>query len=192
MESRGLGLYEDSKAIFLPNIYPRYARLDGLVCKKSGLGSYSNIPITLTGAVTMDLATHLNNIAASTRAWVAEDPANRWAVHPVTDVAYWAEQGITTVDQFVRDGLLSEFSDAYKSARGFRPRYDVSHLTNDQLQKMISDLYAEAMANYEAEKEWDRMDAEWREQEDKRDAEAKAEADWVMKWQHHYNRLVGV
>lgn len=140
----------------------------------------------------MDLATYLNDIATKTAAWVAEDPANRWAVYPVTDVAYWAEQGITTVDQFVRDGLLSEFSDAYKSARGFRPRYDVSHLTNDQLQKMISDLYAEAMANYEEEMEWDRMDAEWREQEDKRDAEAKAEADWVMKWQCHYDRLVGV
>lgn len=141
----------------------------------------------------MDLATYLNDIATKTAAWVAEDPANRWAVHPVTDVAYWAEQGITTVDQFVRDGLIGEFSDAYKSARGFRPRgYDLSRLTNDELQKMISDLYAEARANYEAEAEMDRMEAEWRKQEDEKEAEAKAEADWVMKWQHHYNRLVGV
>lgn len=140
----------------------------------------------------MDLITHIKTINAKTLAWVAESPSTRWACTIVEDVAYWAEQGITTVDQFVRDGLIIEFSDAYKSARGFRPRYDVSHLTNDQLQKMISDLYAEAMANYEAEEEMDRLDAEWRKQEDEKEAEAKAETDWVMKWQHHYNRLVGV
>lgn len=140
----------------------------------------------------MDLATYLNDIAAKTNAWVAEDPANRWAVYPVTDVAYWAEQGITTVDQFIRHSLVCEFSDAYKSARGFRPRYDLSGYTNEQIEEMIRDLYAEAKADAEAEAEMDRIEAEWRKQEDEKDAEAKAESDWVAKWQHHYNRLVGV
>lgn len=119
----------------------------------------------------MDLATYLNE----------------------ADVSFWNEMGIFTVEQYIRSGIEGEFSDAYKSARGFRPRgYDLSRFTNEQLEAIISDLYAEARDKYEAEAEWDRLDAEWREQEDKREAEAKAEADWIAKWQHHYNRLVGV
>ena len=140
----------------------------------------------------MDLATHLNNIAAETRAWVAEDPANRWAVHPVTDVAHWNEMGIFTVEQFVRDSLVSEYSDTYKSVRGFRPRYDLSGYTNEQIEEMIRDLYAEAKADAEAEAEMDRIEAEWRKQEDEKEAEAQAEDAWVSMWQHHYDRLVGV
>lgn len=139
----------------------------------------------------MDLATYLNDIAAKTRAWVAEDPANRWAVHPVTDVAHWNEMGIFTVEQYVRDSLMAEFSDAYKSARGFRPRGDLSGCTNEQIEEMIRDLYAEARADAEAEAEMDRIEAEWRKQEDEKEAEARAESEWVATWQHHYDRLVG-
>ena len=136
----------------------------------------------------MDLATHLNNIAAESRAWVAEDPANRWAIHPVVDVAYWNNMGIFTVEQFVRDGLLGEYSDAYKSAFGIRPRNDVSGYTNEQLEKEISKLYSYARASEEAEIEAMRQ---WEADQTKAAEEAAAEAEWSQ-WQHHYDRLVGV
>jgi hypothetical protein len=140
----------------------------------------------------MDLATYLNNIVASTRAWVAEDPSNRWAITPVADVSFWNDLGIFTVEQYVRHSLVGEYSDAYKSANGFRPRTDLSGWTNEQIEEEIKSLYASAKAHAESEAEWDRMDAEWRAEQDKLEAEKKSEDAWVAKWQHHYNRLVGV
>lgn len=137
----------------------------------------------------MDLATHLKNLADASRAWVAEDPANRWAAYPVQEVVFWNDMGIFTVEQFVRDGLLSEFSDAYKSAHGFRPRgYDLSAWTNEQIEEEIKSLYAYGRANAEAEAE---DFARWEAEQAAKEAEAKAEEEW-SKWQHHYDRLVGV
>ena len=110
-------------------------------------------------------------------------------VLPVEDVAFWNAQGIFTVEQYVRDGLMGEFSDAYKSAHGFRPRgYDLSSWTNEQIQQEISSLYAYGVAQAEAEAEDLRS---WIEEQEKTAAEAKAEDEW-SKWQHHYDRLVGV
>lgn len=133
----------------------------------------------------MDLATHLKNLADAAIAWVAEDPANRAAIYPVQDIAFWNEQGIFTVEQYVRDGLLREFSDAYKSAMGFRPRgYDLSGLTNEQIEAEISDLYAYARGNAEAEAE---EIARWEAEQ----AEFEAAEEWNSKWQHYYDDLVG-
>jgi hypothetical protein len=137
----------------------------------------------------MDLATHLKNLADAALAWVAEDPTNRCAAYPVQDVAFWNAQGIFTVEQFVRDGLICEFSDAYKAAYGFRPRgYDLSALTNEQIQKEISDFYAYARSNAEHESE---MIAQWEAEQAAAEAEFKAENEW-SKWQHYYDKLVGV
>lgn len=46
------------------------------------------------------LAEHLAEQNARDRAWAAEDPKNRWASQITEDLAYWAEVGITTVEEF--------------------------------------------------------------------------------------------
>ena len=137
----------------------------------------------------MDLTTYLNDIVAKSRAWVAEDPANRWAITPVADVSFWNEQGIFTVEQYVRDSLVCEYSDAYKSANGFRPSTNLAGWTNEQIEEEIKYLYT---SSKEKEAKWDHMDAEWRAEQDKLEAEEKAENEWFATWQHHYNKLVGV
>lgn len=45
-----------------------------------------------------------------------------------------------------REALLSEYSDAYKDARGFRPRGIQEHLDLETLRLMVDDMHAEAAA----------------------------------------------
>jgi len=134
----------------------------------------------------MDLATYLKTKNDECRAAAANDPSITMLILPVEDVAFWNEQGIFTVEQYVRDGLMCEFSDAYKSAHGFRPRgYDLSGWTNEQIEAEIKSLYAYANAHAEQEAEDLRS---WMAEQEKVEAEVKAEDDW-SKWQHYYDRL---
>lgn len=68
------------------------------------------------------LASHLAKIAADTRAFVAADP-NNWACHPVEDVQFWVDQGISTVEQFEKHSLASEVYDFHKEVWGFKPSW---------------------------------------------------------------------
>lgn len=67
-----------------------------------------------------DLATYIETRNAATRAWLDEDPTNRWAGF-TPGVEHWAEYGITTVEQFERFEREESYSDLYKSTYGFRP-----------------------------------------------------------------------
>jgi hypothetical protein len=97
-----------------------------------------------------------------------------------------------------RETLLAEFASVY-SRTGWRVAASLDGMTVDQLQTTLDGLY-EAISE-----ERDEMDAwfarqnedaemsarEWEQLQAKADAEAAAEAEW-SKWQHHYDRLVGV
>jgi hypothetical protein len=54
----------------------------------------------MTTETTMTLAEHLAALNAEKRAWVAEDPDNRWTGLYVEELDFWAEMGVTTVAQF--------------------------------------------------------------------------------------------
>ena len=42
-----------------------------------------------------------------------------------------------------REEILSEYSDVYKEIMGFRPRWDLSHLTDEELGEELRKLYEE-------------------------------------------------
>lgn len=135
----------------------------------------------------MDLITYIKNRNATTLAWIAEDPANRGACLIVEDMAFWASQGINTVDQFIRDSLVSEYCDVYEDAHnGFSPAsFQVNALnsmTNEQIEKEIQRLIEYSKANAEQE-------AECLRQWEKEQAEAEAEAEWIQKWEGYYEAL---
>jgi len=141
----------------------------------------------------MDLINHIQNVNAKIRAWVAEDPSNRWSTELVEDMAFWAEQGITTVEQFLRDGLISDLWDLYKEVNGIRPRHmDMASMTNEQLQKEIDWLRDCLKADAANEAERLQEAVVWIEEQEKQANEATANAEWEQKWGVYYERLVGV
>ena len=88
-----------------------------------------------------DLLTHLTEIKDRTEAWVAEDPANRWACYPVVDLAHWAQYGITTVEQFTHYNLVCEVFEATRSAFGYKPNWGgLNQLSNTELQRELEEL----------------------------------------------------
>ena len=78
------------------------------------------------------LQSHLNTIKARTLAWVAEDPANRWATYPVTDLDHWASIGITTVAQYEHYSLVCEVFEACKETMGYKPDWYALNARSDE------------------------------------------------------------
>lgn len=93
----------------------------------------------------MDLSTYISEKNAKTKAWVAEDPKNRWAGLLSEDMFHWAEQGITTVEDFKRWELETYIWDTYKDAHGTRPRHiDFKSMSLEELQTFADDISKEA------------------------------------------------
>lgn len=100
------------------------------------------------------LAQYLADRNAATLAWVAEDPANRWAGTYTEDLAHWAEIGVLTVRDLLRYEMECQYSDLHKEAYGFRPRgVNFSDWTYEELCEETDRLWrhAEQEAAYEAE-----------------------------------------
>lgn len=99
------------------------------------------------------LAQYLCERNAATEAWVAEDPANRWAGTYTEDLAHWAEIGVLTMRDFLRYEMETQYSDLYKDVYGCRPRVNLSEWTYEKLVDETDYLMRELenQAAYEAE-----------------------------------------
>lgn len=82
-----------------------------------------------------------------TKAWVAENPSQRWAGLYPEDPRYWKEEGITSLEQLERRDLETYIYDAFKDVYGFRNHsYDFASMSlqdlkdeADSLAKSITD-----------------------------------------------------
>lgn len=113
--------------------------------------------------MTKTLAQYLRDRNAATEAWVAEDPANRWAGLYTEDLAHWAEIGVLTMRDFIRYEMESQYSDLHKDACGFRPRdINLSEWTYEELVEETDRLYRymESQAEYDAQ--WEIQEAAYR------------------------------
>jgi hypothetical protein len=91
------------------------------------------------------LKTHLENIKAETLAWVAESPDTRYAMYPTTDLAHWAEAGINTIAEYIREDIISDHYETYKEVNGIRCRWmDYKSMSNEEIQQETELLYREA------------------------------------------------
>lgn len=117
------------------------------------------------------LASYLADRNAATLAWVAEDPANRWAGTYTEDLAHWAEYGVFTVAQFKRWEMETSIREFAKDVLGFRPHYDFASMTDEDLEKEFDYLVKANEREIAAREEWDRQEEEYRlEQEAERAA----------------------
>ena len=81
-----------------------------------------------------ELMAHIKAENIKTKAWVAEDPKNRWAGLYPEDEAHWQERGITTLEALERDELECYIYDAYKTAFGVKGRhYDFKAMSLQEL-----------------------------------------------------------
>lgn len=88
-----------------------------------------------------ELIAHIQSINVRTAAWLAESPETRSAGVLVEDAAYWAEQGVTTVEEFQRSMLIDAISDCYKDKYGSRPRFlKFNEMSLQELQDYFNDL----------------------------------------------------
>jgi hypothetical protein len=100
----------------------------------------------------MTLAEYIADRNAKSAAWVAEDPENRWSSGIITDLEHWAEYGITTVEEFVRQELIGDISDTYKSLNGIRPRWmNLSEMSIEELRETADSLFKESRERHEME-----------------------------------------
>jgi hypothetical protein len=121
------------------------------------------------------LASYLADRNAATLAWVAEDPANRWAGTYTEDLAHWAELGVLTVRDFHRYEMVTSYSDLYKDVCGIRPRgMDLDSMSYEELEKEYNYLMTQLDRAIEAN---ERYNAEW-DQEYRLEQEAERAA-WL-------------
>ena len=100
----------------------------------------------------MTLLELLQERNAKTRAWVAEDPENRWAGTLTEDLSHWEEYGVTTVEEFERYELETTIWEAYKDAYGVRPRHmDFKSMTIEELRQEADFLCNAAQEAADAE-----------------------------------------
>lgn len=101
------------------------------------------------------LSQYLRDRNAETRAWIAEDPDNRWAGLIVEDLAHWAEQGILTVKDFERHGLICTIWDLYRDVNGIRPRHmDFDSMSYEDLVKEADYLGSQMDRVIEEDEAW--------------------------------------
>jgi hypothetical protein len=97
---------------------------------------------------------------AATAQEEAEKINSQAGISLVTDQSYWENMGISTGEELAFSILHQEYSDAYKSLHGIRPRW-VKFETVEQIQQALKDLDRE----YEimaADDKWNaERDAEW-------------------------------
>ena len=70
-----------------------------------------------------ELMAHIKAENIKTKAWVAEDPKNRWAGLYPEDEAHWQERGITTLEALERDELATYIYEGHKDAFGTKGRH---------------------------------------------------------------------
>jgi hypothetical protein len=96
-----------------------------------------------------ELTKHIEALNAKTQAWLDEVPG-RGAGMLVTDVAFWAERGVFTVEDFERRMLIANIWDAYKEINGIRPRFmDFDNMSISDLEETYERLWG-ATAQEEA------------------------------------------
>jgi len=107
--------------------------------------------------VSKELLNHIAAENAKTRAWIAEDPKNRWAgLYPET-VKHWEDRGIFTLAQLERDELITHIYEGHKDAYGTKGRhYDFDAMSLEQL-KAEADSISVAISA-----EMERMEAQER------------------------------
>ena len=134
--------------------------------------------------VSQELMSFVKAKNEQTRAWLAEDPENRWAGFRPEDPEFYANQGIYTLEALQRQDLISYISDEHKTAYGFRPRgYDFNAMSMAELQTWADEISqaVEREAQRQADAEQEAV-AEFEAQIQSNLAMGAADRDAAIRW----------
>ena len=110
--------------------------------------------------ITKELLDHVNAICAESKAWAEAAPEGEFRGYCVFDEEdmlrcsehYTKGERCLTPAEWDQTKAWEEYSDAHKSAYGIRPRWTWwKDETTEEWEKMSSDCYAHARADYELE-----------------------------------------
>ena len=110
--------------------------------------------------ITDELRNHVNAICAESKAWAEAAPEGEfrgYASYDEADILHYCEhytkgERCLTPAEWDQTKAWEEYNDAHKSAHGIRPRWTYwSDETAERWEKMTSDCYAQANADYERE-----------------------------------------
>ena len=95
----------------------------------------------------IELVEHIKQLNAKTRAWVAADPANRFAGLLCEDAEHWRGYGVTDVASFEHYLLATEVYEGTKDVWGYKPNWSVlMGMTYSELQNESARLLRSARA----------------------------------------------
>jgi hypothetical protein len=119
---------------------------------------------TTSTLVSPELIAHIDANAKKMEAWVKAAP-NRWAAYPVAEEWYLkslAEEGITTVEQYVHHCLVGNVFETWRSVRGYKPSWPMlKSMSVEELTAEHARLVEEA--EWEKKQEQERRDTSWAE-----------------------------
>ena len=110
--------------------------------------------------ITDELRNHVNTICAESKAWAEAAPKGEmrgYCSYDEADMIFYCEhytkgERCMTPAEWDQAQAWAEYSDAHKAAYGIRPRWTYwSDETTEEWEKMSSDCYAQANADYELE-----------------------------------------
>ena len=110
--------------------------------------------------ITDELRNHVNTICAESKAWAEATPEGEmrgYASYDEADILHYCEhytkgERCMTPDEWDQAKAWEEYYDAHKAAYGIRPRWTWwQDETTEEWEKMSSDCYAQANADYELE-----------------------------------------
>lgn len=108
-----------------------------------------------------ELITHIRQLNDKTRAWIAEDPKNRWACLWDEELDHWTEIGIHTPEDFDLHSLRGELWDSYKDVHGIRPRWmNVYEMSKEEVIRELDSLSEQMRIEREREEEAQRAQAQ--------------------------------
>ncbi len=107
------------------------------------------------------LLQHIESLNAHADVMMAQEPG-LWMSKWTDDISHWNEMGVFTVEDFERNSLINNISDASKELYGCRLRFDWDEKTLEELRATYDNIVKQLNEQYELEKEAEAYEAEMR------------------------------
>jgi len=108
-----------------------------------------------------ELLKHIESLNAHADLMMEQEPG-LWMSKWTDDLSHWNDMGIFNVEDFERNAMINNISDASKELYGCRLRMEWDELTLDELKKMYDNIVRQLNEQFEAEKEAEALAAEWK------------------------------
>lgn len=107
------------------------------------------------------LLQHIESLNAHADVMMAQEPG-LWMSKWTDDISHWNEMGIFTVEDFERNSLINNISDASKDLYGCRMRLDWDEMSIEDMERTYDNICRQLNEQFEMEQEAEALAAEWK------------------------------